>query len=236
MAYLLSHNLFSVIGYSNEKVLLYNGMYSVVLSAQTQFLSILVFACRLQTGDMSILLLAALFTISFFYLHFRNAKRPPGPGWIPLLGSLPFLTLKNGILDWVLDENITKYKIATVYILQSRLFVINDFDLAKVKQSSSLVIKYFIYQTRFNIRICKFQDLFGRDEFSGKKVSNFLRENRFFKNEPQGIVNTEGSHWMIQRRFSLKTLKDFGFGRQSLEGAINTEIDIVIEEFLSREV
>ena len=116
-------------------------MYSVVLSAQTQFLSIFVFACRLQTGDMSILLLAALFTISFFYLHYRNAKRPPGPGWIPLLGSLPFLTLKNGILDWVLDENITKYKIATVYILQSRLFVINDFDLAKVKQSSSLVIK-----------------------------------------------------------------------------------------------
>ena len=90
---------------------------------------------------MSILLLAALFTISFFYLHFRNVKRPPGPRWIPLLGSLPFLTLKNGILDWVLDENITKYKIATVYILQSRLFVINDFDLAKVKQSSSLVIK-----------------------------------------------------------------------------------------------
>ena len=41
---------------------------------------------------------------------------------------------------------------------------------------------------------------------------------------------------MIQRRFSLKTLKDFGFGRQSLEVAINTEIDILIEDFLSREV
>ena len=36
---------------------------------------------------------------------------------------------------------------------------------------------------------------------------------------------------MIQRRFSLKTLKDFGFGKQSLESAINTEIDELIEIF-----
>ena len=32
---------FQSLEYSNEKLLLYNGMYSVVLSAQTQFLGIL---------------------------------------------------------------------------------------------------------------------------------------------------------------------------------------------------
>ena len=41
---------------------------------------------------------------------------------------------------------------------------------------------------------------------------------------------------MTQRRFSLKTLKDFGFGRKSLEDAISMEIDLIIEEFLSKEV
>ena len=80
------------------------------------------------------------------------------------------------------------------------------------------------------------KELFGREEFSGRRISEFLRENRFFKNEAQGIIHTEGIHWMTQRRFSMKTLKDFGFGRKSLEGAINFEIDNLIEEFLARKV
>ena len=89
---------------------------------------------------MSILLLAALFIISFLYLCFRAPKRPPSPGWVPLLGSLPYLTLKKGILDWVLDSNVTRHKISTVHIFRSKLFVINDFNLAKVSrnQQSSL--------------------------------------------------------------------------------------------------
>ena len=49
-----------------------------------------------------------------------------------------------------------------------------------------------------------------------------------------GIIFNSGTNWMIQRRFSLKTLKDFGFGRQNLEVAINAEIDILIQDFLLR--
>ena len=67
-------------------------------------------------------------------------------------------------------------------------------------------------------------------------MSNFLKENKFSKTGPRGIIHTQGDHWMTQRRFSLKTLKDFGFGRKSLEGEISTEIDLIIEEFLSKEV
>ena len=81
-----------------------------------------------------------------------------------------------------------------------------------------------------------FQELFGKEEFSGRKISNFLKENKFLSSGARGIIHTEGNHWMTQRRFSLKTLKDFGFGRKSLEDAISTEIDIIIEEFLSKEV
>ena len=67
-------------------------------------------------------------------------------------------------------------------------------------------------------------------------MSNFLKENKFSKTGPRGIIHTQGHHWMTQRRFSLKTLKDFGFGRKSLENAITTEIDLINEEFLSKEV
>lgn len=49
-----------------------------------------------------------------------------------MLGSLPFITLKNGILDWVLDRDVTRHKISTVKIFGARITMINDYDLAKV--------------------------------------------------------------------------------------------------------
>ena len=80
-----------------------------------------------------------------------------------------------------------------------------------------------------------FQDLFGREQFSGRPTSKFHEENRFYGKIPQGIINTEGQHWTAQRRFALKTLKDFGFGKQSLECAVNLEIDELIKCFLSHQ-
>ena len=81
---------------------------------------------------MSIIPLAALFLLSFLYVSVRTGKRPPGPGWVPFLGSLPYLTLKRGIHDWFLDRNVINHKISTVFIFRTELFVINDFDIAKV--------------------------------------------------------------------------------------------------------
>ena len=83
---------------------------------------------------MSILLVAVILLISLWLLLQLQGRRswPPGPGRIPLLGSLPFITLKNGILDWVLDRDVTRHKISTVNIFGARIILINDYDLAKV--------------------------------------------------------------------------------------------------------
>jgi len=137
----------------------------------------------------------------------KVSKLPPGPPRLPLIGSIPFITLKNGILDWTMDQAVTKHRLATVYLGPRKLFIINDYELAK--------------------------DLFAREEFSGRRVSEFQLAHRFFSGKPQGIINTQGQQWETQRRFSLKTLKDFGFGKQSIEAAINIEIDEIIEQFLA---
>jgi len=42
----------------------------------------------------------------------------------------------------------------------------------------------------------------------------------------QGIVFNEGQTWSDQRRFALRNLRDFGFGKNSLENSI---MDQVIE-------
>ena len=157
----------------------------------------------------------------------RNYKKPPGPKNIPIFGSLPFITLKHGVLDWILDKDVIRNKISTVsFGFWLNLFIINDYELAKV-----LVYLQWIIQ-KCNT---KFQDLFGRDEYSGRRVGAFLKENRFYGTEPQGVIHTEGSHWVSQRRFSLKTLKDFGFGKQSLESTVNEEIDEIIGVFKSHQ-
>ncbi len=40
-----------------------------------------------------------------------------------------------------------------------------------------------------------------------------------------GIVFSHGKEWMEQRRFSLKTLRDFGFGKKCMEDVIMSEVD-----------
>jgi len=46
---------------------------------------------------------------------------------------------------------------------------------------------------------------------------------------PKGIIMTDGKVWMEQRRFVLKTLRDFGFGKKSMESLVHDEVTELIE-------
>ena len=167
-------------------------------------------------------------------MWYRGEKNyPPGPRRVPLLGSIPFMTMKNGILDFLLDSSVTRNRISTIAVGPFfKLHIINDYELAKV----NLLMYTFVSCVRCSLKTTYiFQDLFGREQFSGRPTSKFHEENRFYGKIPQGIINTEGQHWTAQRRFALKTLKDFGFGKQSLESAVNLEIDELIKCFLSHQ-
>ena len=49
-----------------------------------------------------------------------------------------------------------------------------------------------------------------------------------------GIINTDGQTWTNQRRFSLKQLKDLGFGRKSLDSVMLEEVDDVIDGMITK--
>ena len=67
-------------------------------------------------------------------------------------------------------------------------------------------------------------------------LPEFVLKYRFFgEDKPQGIVDTQGTHWSTQRRFSLKTLKDFGFGKKSIEDSIHFEAEEMIDKCFESE-
>jgi len=43
-----------------------------------------------------------------------------------------------------------------------------------------------------------------------------------------GIINTEGEHWEEIRRFTIRHLRDFGFGKASMESLIMDELREVL--------
>ena len=44
-----------------------------------------------------------------------------------------------------------------------------------------------------------------------------------------GVVMTEGAQWLGQRNFTVKQLKNFGFGKKDLEGVIVEEARDLVE-------
>jgi methyl farnesoate epoxidase/farnesoate epoxidase len=48
------------------------------------------------------------------------------------------------------------------------------------------------------------------------------------------VLFSDGSLWREQRRFSLRHLRDFGFGKRSLEGLIFEEIEVMLQQITER--
>ena len=49
-----------------------------------------------------------------------------------------------------------------------------------------------------------------------------------------GVIHNEGPAWQEQRRFTLRHLRDLGFGRTSSEGLIQEEIDDLRQEIMAK--
>ncbi|KAG0724549.1 Cytochrome P450 2J6 [Chionoecetes opilio] len=50
-----------------------------------------------------------------------------------------------------------------------------------------------------------------------------------------GIIGTSGDVWRQQRRFTLRTLRDLGFGRNTMEPIMQEELDELLQLFTRRQ-
>ncbi|CAL8094325.1 unnamed protein product [Orchesella dallaii] len=71
------------------------------------------------------------------------------------------------------------------------------------------------------------REAFKVDALNGRPDSRVFLERSWGKK--RGIIFNEGKDWQDQRRFALKNLRDFGFGKGTMESLILDEVCSFVE-------
>ena len=126
-----------------------------------------------------------------------------------------YLTYSNLVTRLFLILAIEKYgKVVGFYIGSEPYVVVADFDLIKEVMKNDA--------TASRPKLAPFQDL-----RPGGAVNGVLdKENSDWV---PGIIFSRGKAWTDQRRFTLRVLRDFGFGKSSMEDTIVDEVDKLCE-------
>ncbi|KAK2575389.1 hypothetical protein KPH14_001053 [Odynerus spinipes] len=160
---------------------------------------------------MSLFLLVILFFIIIYESYKYLSKKPPGtpPGIVglPIIGVYWFLLW--GDYDFphrTLAYYTKKLKSKLISCYLGSFFTVIANDYATIKEVSM------------------------REEFDGRISEGFIAKKRAF-DKKLGIFFTEGEQWREQRRFALRHMRDFGFGRRQeiFEAKIMEELNIFID-------
>ncbi|XP_049946241.1 probable cytochrome P450 304a1 [Schistocerca serialis cubense] len=157
-------------------------------------------------GVLLVALAVGLLLYMMLVAFSRPDNFPPGPPPMPIWGNYVQMLLVNYKHPYkVLDLMTRFYK--------------------------SKVIGFFLGESP-TIVACDYQSVkeaLNNPHLQGRPVNIALKHRMF--NKELGIFFTEGPHWLEQKRFSLRNMRDFGFGRRSerLEAEIAAELQDLVE-------
>ncbi|XP_011639779.1 probable cytochrome P450 304a1 [Pogonomyrmex barbatus] len=157
------------------------------------------------------LLLFVIFLLLVTYKLYRFAydkppDTPPGIIRLPIGGAYWLLLWGNYKFPYLtIDYYVKKLKskIISCYMGNDFVIIVNDYQ---------------------NIK-----EVLAREEFDGRVSVQTIRDRAFGKN--LGIFFIDGLKWHEQRRFALRYMRDFGFGRrqEKLETEIMDEMSLLID-------
>ena len=160
-----------------------------------------------------LLLYAVLAAATFWYFFIvkKPKNSPPGPWFrLPLLGQMHY-SMMGGRIQAI---NKLRRQYGDIYMLDSFIptIVVCDFDM----------MQEMLAQDIFSGR--------GNEEmFSSESATDFFRELKGGHGF-HGLIGSEGDEWREQRRFVLRHLRDFGFGKSSMEDIIKQEFKDLAEK------
>ena len=172
---------------------------------------------------MLTLIFVTLFVVLFsiwWYFNTRIPKRfPPGPPRYPIFGSTRYMMVKGEnterkSLMHGIFQNVEKYgKLLGFYLGTQPFVVVADYEIMK--------------------------DLLKRDVVSGRPPNvpfNEFRPGHATVGKDNvgrnpGVLLSQGQDWSEQRRFLLRNLRDFGFGKSEMEDTLLDEVEKLCKEY-----
>ncbi|GMT25382.1 hypothetical protein PFISCL1PPCAC_16679, partial [Pristionchus fissidentatus] len=152
---------------------------------------------------MFLLPILAIGLYFFYHLYWKRRGLPPGPTPWPILGNLPGLIKKAPGYEAIKDWKAEFGPVFTYWYGANPVVTINDYAILK----DTVLADASAYSDRFI-------------------PSEILR---LYRGGEWGIIDTSGPLWSEHRRFALKTLRDFGMGKNLMEEKIQIEISSLID-------
>lgn len=144
----------------------------------------------------------------YYWMNMKPKNFPPGPPCIPVLGSFPFLPRKH------------------IHLTMSGSWMEKYGPIVGLIVGSAPVVAVAGPH--------EVKEVLRRDEFQGRQDDDHIRERNF--NKRLGVIFTDGPLWIEHRRFTIRHLKDFGFGKKSAEGVILEETEELVKEIKEKKV
>uniref|UniRef100_A0A182WIH0 Cytochrome P450 n=1 Tax=Anopheles minimus TaxID=112268 RepID=A0A182WIH0_9DIPT len=157
--------------------------------------------------------LIAIVVLSVLYCLWdaRKPKNyPPGPTWLPFIGSgLVVLTLSRSLryfhLMW--SALCQQYgNVVGVRFGQDRIIVVSGREAIRA--------------------------MYTMEQFDGRPDGFFFRMRSF--GQRLGVALTDGAFWNEQRKFTIRTMKQLGMGRNEFVRVIEREVQELVENFRRR--
>ncbi|XP_058793282.1 probable cytochrome P450 303a1 [Phymastichus coffea] len=160
--------------------------------------SLFLFVC-LFSGLVTVALLCSVLVL-LYYLSTRKPRGfPPGPKWLPVLGSLLEVSKLRKETGYFSEScNILSAKYGSIIGLKigfDKIVILNDFESMKA--------------------------MITNEDCDGRPVGPVYESRTFGKR--RGLIVVDGHLWTQQRRFILRQLRDFGFGRTDMALQIEFE-------------
>ncbi|KAI4491407.1 hypothetical protein M0804_002799 [Polistes exclamans] len=156
------------------------------------------------------LLLIVIFLLTYEYYKYATSKppgTPPGIVGLPIIGAYWYLLWKDYKFPYKsLSYYTKKLKSKVISCYFGSFFTVIVSDYASIKE------------------------LLRREDFDGRLNEAYMFKARAF-NKKLGIFFTDGEQWREQRRFALRHMRDFGFGRrhETFEMKSREELNILMD-------